>query len=188
MPSIAVDLDGVLANTIVPCCRIINERHSTRFEPSFFVRWKAWEIAHIPKEEFFRALDEAWYNWKAIPPTEERIGEKVGVLKRQGRVDIVTGRSSDTVTPALSWLSEHEVHFDSFVRTDRVIDKAKLAYDIFIDDSPDLMAAIASTSNKFGIVYTQPWNKDTPALRRIQRADRWDQIPPLVRKIAEASA
>ena len=186
MPYIAVDLDGVLANTIVSFCRIINERHSTRFEPSSFVRWKAWEIANIPKEEFFRTLDEAWYNWRTIPPTEEKIGEKVRALKHLGRVDIVTGRSPETVAPALSWLGEHGVLFDSFVRTDGVVEKARLAYDILVDDSPDLMEMIVSTTDKFGIVYTQPWNKDTPALSRIQRADRWEQIPNLVRKIAGA--
>jgi len=185
--SIAVDLDGVLANTIATFCQIINERHSTRFKPSSFVRWRAWEIAQIPRDEFFRTLDQAWYNWRNIPATEEKIGEKLNLLKPFGKVDIVTGRSPDTVPSALSWLTEHDVQFDLFVRTDGVVEKADLAYDIFIDDSPDLMTAIASSPDKFGIVYTQPWNKDTPTLSKIHRANRWEEIPYLVRKIAEAS-
>jgi uncharacterized HAD superfamily protein len=186
--SIAVDLDGVLANTILTFCKIINARHSTRFEPSSFVRWKAWEIAHIPKEEFFRTLDEAWYDWKTLPPTEPNIAEKVGQLRKLGRVDIVTGRSPDTVAPAHSWLREHKVPFDSFVRTEGMMEKVELAYGIFIDDSPDLMGGIASTLDKYGIVYTQPWNKDAPRMGRILRVERWDQIPPLVRKIAAMRA
>jgi 5'(3')-deoxyribonucleotidase len=180
---IAVDLDGVLADTILPFCRIINERHSTLFEASSFIRWNAWEIAHIPKEEFLRTLDEAWYNWKTIPPTEENIGRKVARLHMLGRVDIVTGRSPDTVASARSWLRQHEVPFHSFVRTYGTMKKAELAYDIFIDDSPDLMRGIASTHGKYGIIYTQPWNKNTPRTSRILRVERWDQIPAAVRKI-----
>ena len=187
MLSIAVDLDGVLANTISSVCKIVNERYSTQFEPSSFVRWRAWEIAQIPKDEFFQILDQAWYNWRTIPPTEEKIGEKLRPLRPLGRVDIVTGRSPDTVPSALSWLSEHDVQFDSFVRTDSVVEKVELAYDVFIDDSPDLMTEIASSPHKSGIVYTQPWNKDTPELNRIHRANQWDEIPKLVQKITEAS-
>ena len=61
MLSIAVDLDGVLANTMLPVCRMINQRHFTHFEVSSFVRWKGWEIAKIAKEEFFRTLDQVWF-------------------------------------------------------------------------------------------------------------------------------
>ncbi len=56
---IAVDLDGVLADTIVTFCAILNKRYSTNFTADSFVRWNAWEIAHITKDEFFRTLDES---------------------------------------------------------------------------------------------------------------------------------
>ena len=186
MLSIAVDLDGVLANTIQRFCTMINARHSTRFDNSSFTHWNGWEIAHIPKEEFYRTLDEAWYNWKEIPPTEEDIGKKVGRLHRLGRVDIVTGRSPDTVPPAHSWLKEHKVPFHSFVRTDGIMAKVELAYDIFIDDSPELMKGLASTPDKHGIIYTQPWNRDSPGTERILRVERWSQIPAAIRKLATA--
>ena len=74
MLAIAVDLDGVLANTILPFCKTINKRHSTQFDLSSFTQWNGWEIAHIPRKEFFRTLDETWYNWREIPPTEHNIG------------------------------------------------------------------------------------------------------------------
>jgi len=182
--SIAVDLDGVLANTIQRFCKTINERHSTQFDNSSFIHWNGWEIAGIPKDEFFRTLDEAWYTWKEILPTEDNIGKKVRLLHNLGRVDIVTGRSPDTVAPAHSWLRQHEVPFHSFVRTNGTMEKAELAYDIFIDDSPDLMRGLASIPGKHGIIYTQPWNRDSPETQRIVRVERWDQIPAAIRKIA----
>ena len=176
MPRIAVDLDGVLADTIVPCCRIINSAHGTNFEVSSFNQWNAWEVAHIPKDEFLRSLDSAWHDWRTIPPTEENLEHKVARLLPLAGVDIVTGRSPETVTSAKSWLRFHRIEYNSFVRTNSTLDKAKLSYEVFIDDSPELMYALSATPGRHGILYTQPWNKQLPELPGIYRADSWNQI------------
>jgi len=180
LPRVAVDLDGVLANTMEACCKIINSRHSTRFEVSSFNHWKAWETANISKDEFFRILDEAWFEWQSIPPTEEQLATKVERLSEFSEVDIVTGRSLETITSAQSWLKNQNIRFNTFIRTNSVMDKADLNYDVFIDDSPELMSAIASKVNGYGILYTQPWNKDTREMPRILRANSWNQIPEQV--------
>jgi uncharacterized HAD superfamily protein len=174
---IAVDLDGVLADTIAPFCIILNKRHETHFTPQSFVQWHAWETAQITKEEFFRTLDESWFDWKTIPPTEENLRSKVRELGRFGRVDIVTGRSQETVQPAISWLHYHEISYDNFVRTDSTSAKATLDYDIFIDDAPELMILLASSLDRSGILYSQPWNQNSPLLPRIHRVHNWNEIP-----------
>jgi len=181
--STAVDLDGVLANTMVPVCRIINQCHSAHFEVASFVEWKAWEIAKITKAEFFRTLDQAWFDWVTIPPTEDSLAEKVSRLSEFGKVDIVTGRSPETVAPANSWLKAHGIRFNSFVRTGNGKDKARLSYDVFIDDSPELMSQLSSGSSRHGILYTQPWNRESPLMPRISRVNSWNQVPGVVRKI-----
>ncbi len=184
MLSIAVDLDGVLANTMAPACKIINQRHSTHFEVSSFVRWRAWETAKITREEFFRTLDQAWFEWQTIPPTEEHIAEKVDRLREFGKVDIVTGRSPETVASANSWLKKQGIQFCSFVRADSGNDKSRLNYDVFIDDSPELMFQL-SKRNKHGILYTQPWNEELPQMTRIFRVDSWDQTLGIVGEIVK---
>jgi 5'(3')-deoxyribonucleotidase len=178
-----VDLDEVLANTMIPVCKIINQRHSTHFNPTSFVDWNAWEIAHISKDEFFRTLDGAWFDWKMIPPTEENLRDKVGRLQEFGSIDIVTGRSPQTVAPANAWLKEQGINFNAFVRTNSGREKTKLDYDVFIDDSPEIMSLLSSTPNKYGIVYTQPWNRDAPSMPKVFRVDRWNQIPSVLRKV-----
>ena len=174
---IAVDLDGVLANTVVTFCKILNQRHSTHFTVDSFVRWNAWEIAQITKDEFFRTLDEAWFSWKEIPPMEENIGGKMMRIRPFGEVDIVTGRSLETVQPAKAWLEEHKVSYDKFVRTTSTMAKADLVYDVFIDDSAELMSILASREDRHGILYTQPWNKSAMSIPMVSRVDRWEQIP-----------
>lgn len=186
MLSIAVDLDGVLANTMAQACKIINQRHSTHFEVSSFVQWRAWEIAKMTKEEFFRTLDQAWLEWSTIPPTEERIAEKVDRLKEFGTVDIVTGRSLETVVPANHWLKEQGILFSSFIRTNSGNDKATLNYNIFIDDSPELMSQLSSRQDACGILYTQPWNAELQRMPRIFRVNSWSQTPGIIHEIVKS--
>jgi uncharacterized HAD superfamily protein len=181
---IAVDLDGVLADTITSFCRILNKRYSTHFTVESFDRWNAWQNAGISEDEFFRTLDETWFDWKTIPAMEENLSEKVNQLGRFGRVDVVTGRSPETVPYANSWLKEQHIPFDQFIRTQSTNAKVKLNYDIFIDDSADLMALIASTLDSHGILYTQPWNKKAPEMPRIVRVQRWSEIPQILEEIS----
>jgi uncharacterized HAD superfamily protein len=174
---IAVDLDGVLADTIVSLCSILNKRLGAHFTPKSFVQWHAWEVAHITKDEFFRAMDEAWFDWGTIPPTEDNLAFKVDQLKKFGKVDIVTGRSQETVQPALSWLRNQGILYDEFVRTETTKAKASLNYDIFVDDAAELMILLASSFDRRGILYSQPWNQNAPSMPRIFRVQRWDEIP-----------
>jgi len=176
LPRIAVDLDGVLANTMQTFCKIINASRSTHFQVSSFNSWKAWETAGISKEEFFHILDEAWLDWQNLPPTEENLSKKVGKLREFSTLDIVTGRSLETVAPAKRWLKNQEIGFREFVRTDSSIEKADLHYDIFVDDSPELMSALTSKPNCHAILYSQPWNAEVQQTPKISRADSWDQI------------
>ena len=182
MPTrIAVDLDGVLANTIVPVCRILNQRRSTPLSVESFNQWNAWKVAGITKDQFFRTLDEAWFSWEEIPPTEDDLAEKVRPLTEFGVVDIVTGRSPTTVAAAKKWLKRQGISYDSFVRTANSTDsKASLEYDIYIDDNAELMTFLSSIPLSTGILYLQPWNKDSAPLPRIYKAERWNEVPGII--------
>lgn len=182
---IAVDLDGVLADTMVTVCQILNKRLSTQFTVESFVRWRAWEIAGVTRDEFFRILDEAWFSWEAVPATEENLGATVGRLAEFGTVDIVTGRSPTTVPHANSWLKRYQIPFDSFVRTNNsTTAKLSLNYDLYIDDSAELMALLASRLHGSGVLYLRPWNRNADEMPRIYRVERWDQIPGVVERVS----
>lgn len=182
---IAVDLDGVLADTMKTFCGLLNQRHRTRFTTESFTQWKAWEIAEITEDEFFSTLDEAWARWQFIPPTEDHLAEKITRVRRLGKMDVVTGRSERTAQYARSWLQKQNIQYDEFVRTISTRAKAKLDYDIFVDDSADLMALIASQLDSNGILYSQPWNRHASAMPRISRVQRWDEIPSIVQRLGE---
>lgn len=174
----------MLADTIVPVCSILNARRSTPLSVQSFNQWNAWKVAGITKDQFFRALDEAWFSWEEIPPTEEHLAEKVEPLREFGVVDIVTGRSPTTVTAAKHWLKRQGIRYDSFVRTANSTDgKTKLDYDIYVDDNAELMAILASKLHGTGILYLQPWNKNAAPMPNIYKVEKWHEIPIIVSQI-----
>lgn len=169
---------------MVTFCNILNQRHSTHFTNDSFVQWHAWQIANITKDEFFRTLDEAWFNWTSIPPTEQALEQEVQRIREFGQVHIVTGRSEETVRPARAWLKEQHIPYDAFVRTASTAAKAELNYDVFVDDSAELMAMIASTNDRSGILYSQPWNREAAVKPPVFRVDRWVQIADVLRQVS----
>jgi uncharacterized HAD superfamily protein len=183
-----VDLDGVLADTMVTVVQLLNRDRTQKLTLESFARWRAWEIAGITKNQFFSALDEAWFSWESIPPTEEDLKANVSRLMKFGIVDIVTGRSRATVAHANSWLESYGIPFDSFVRTSNSTNaKLALDYDLYVDDSPELMVALASRLRGFGVLYLRPWNRYSSKQPRVFRAERWDEIPGIVERLYGAN-
>ncbi len=114
---------------------------------------------------------------------ETNIDEKLVQIRSFGTVDVVTGRSQDTIQPAKAWLKEHRILYNEFVRTESTMAKAELSYDVFIDDSAELMDRLSS-DNRRGILYTQPWNKSASNIPGIFRVDTWAQIPDVLKELS----
>jgi len=184
---IAVDLDGVLAEAMVVWCDLYNKRFGGGLGLKDIRAWEVWKLVKITRGQFFTLLDDAWLDWKKMPPTEQDVGKQVKFLREFGAVDIVTGRSVRTVSQAKEWLKAHAIPYDRFVRTESTLAKINLAYDVFIDDSPKLMELIASRSRALGILYTRPWNLGTQMSPVVHRVTGWAEVPPIIRAISTKS-
>lgn len=181
-----MDLDGVLAEAMIVWCDLYNKRYGGSLKFEDIRAWEVWKIVKIRRDQFFTLLDDAWLEWKRMPPTEEDVGRQVGLLRGYGMVDVVTGRSTRTVNQAKEWLKAHSIPYDRFVRTESTMAKITLDYDIFIDDSPNLMERIAVGPTVLGILYTRPWNRDVRMPSTIRRANSWVEVPRMVRAASEA--
>lgn len=180
---VAVDLDGVLAETMEAWCRRANEFLGTNYTISDLDTWASWRKLGINRDQFFQFLDEAWDEWETIPPTEPGLAAKVRKIGRLGRIDIVTGRSKESVRAAKLWLADQEIDYRRFVRVPSWKDKIFLDYDVYIDDAPELMPLISRNPMMWGILYSRPWNRTVPELRRIFRVESWTEIPRLFKEI-----
>ncbi len=180
---VAVDLDGVLAETMEVWCKRANQEFGKSLKLEDLNTWASWEVVDIPKNDFYRILDEVWDSWRDIPPTEPEIAGKLARIERFGRIDIVTGRSLNTVESVKKWLRYHKVRYENFVRVRGWRDKVHLDYDVFIDDAPELMPLISRSPLLWGILYDRPWNRDVVDMPRVLKAKNWGQMPELLQKI-----
>lgn len=182
---IAVDLDGVLAEPISLWCKLYNEQHYTHLTLQDIKQWDVPSLLHITEDEFYRTLDRAWMAWEEVPPTEDNLAKKVAQASRYGSIDIVTGRSEQTVRACINWLENHDIKYDKFVRVPTTPAKVHLDYDVYVDDSPRLFSSLLSHLTGHGILYTRPWNHDVRENSRIYRVKKWDEIPPVLGRLSQ---
>ncbi len=180
---IAVDLDGVLAESMFVWCKRANKEFGTRLKMEDLDSWSAWKKFPISKDDFYRILDESWDDWLEIPPTEPDLAEKVSRVEKFGNLDIVTGRSKRTVEAARNWIDNQKVRYRDFVRVLGWRDKILLDYDVYIDDAPDLMPLISRSPTAWGILYERPWNKSVIDIPKILKVKAWREVPGRLKQI-----
>ena len=180
---IAVDLDGVLAESMLVWCDRANKEFGTQLNMEDLDSWSSWKRFSISKDDFYRLLDETWIDWEQIPPTESGIADKVRRIEKFGDIDIVTGRSKGTEDAAKRWVENQKVRYRQFVRVAGWRDKILLNYDVYIDDAPDLMPLVSHSPTAWAILYDRPWNRDVPRMPKVLKAERWRQIPGLLARM-----
>jgi len=171
---ISLDVDGVLADTMRLWIRLWNRRSGRKLEYEDLVEWDFWRRLGISGKEFMELMRMAWRMWRELPPTEPDLADKVARLRALGRVDLVTARPRDVEKYTLLWLEAHGITFDDIVwmRSSRM--KARLDYDVFIDDSPLLLEGCALKPGLL-LIYDRPWNRNIACegglVRRIKSLD-----------------
>ena len=154
---IALDVDGVLADVILPWIEHNNSKRE-KISKSDITDWDFSKKFKIDRYDFYHELSLCWKNWSSIPPTQESLSKITKNLSEIGQVDIVTAREKNTNSYVKNWLSHHNIVYDNYVPVIDGTMKVDLDYDVFIDDSP-LNALQIIQKNKKIILYSQPWNK-----------------------------
>jgi 5'(3')-deoxyribonucleotidase len=180
---IAVDLDGVLAESMQVWCQKANEEFDLSLKMEDLDSWSSWKKFGISKDDFYRILDESWQDWKRVPPTEPGIANKVARIGKFGDVDVVTGRSKTTEQAAINWVQHQKIRYRHFVRVAGWRDKPILNYDVYIDDAPDLMPLVSHSPLSWAILYDRPWNRSVPNMPKVLRAESWKRVPGVMRQI-----
>lgn len=165
---IALDLDGVLADATDNWMGIVRERFGISLEKSQIDEWSFWNNLGMVEEQFDEIFSEAWRNWETIKETEENLSEKVERLTSLGELEIVTGRSRETIGYVTKWMSRKGINCKKIVLVGTHSPKAHLDYHIFIDDSP-LHVSDAADRGKVAILYDQPWNRKLPERENLIR-------------------
>jgi uncharacterized protein len=181
---IALDVDGVLADVIESWLSYNNKIRPTILK-SQISEWDFWKNHDIGKFDFYNELSTCWRSWENIPTTENNIASTTAQLSNLGTVDIVTARDESTHNDVKNWLKLHKINFKNYVGVLEGIEKSKLDYDVFIDDSP-LNAKSMLEEEKSVILYSQPWNVSFDDNRAI-RIHKLKHAVPIIEKMINES-
>ena len=178
---IGLDVDGVLAD-VIRAWLSYNNNIRPYISKSEITEWDFWKKFQIDRFDFYKELSLCWKSWKNIPPTEERLSIVTSELSKFGTVDIVTAREESTHGHVKNWLKSKRINYTNYVGVLEGLEKTKLNYDIFIDDSP-INAKSMLDAGKSVILYTQPWNltfDDT----RVQRIHKLKDAIQIIKTIS----
>ncbi|HEY7109417.1 MAG TPA: hypothetical protein VH415_08320 [Nitrososphaeraceae archaeon] len=169
MKTLAIDLDSVLADTMLLWADEYNKRKNAHIKKNDIISWELPEVFNLPVEEISQIFTHIWdRRWKEIPPTEPDIANTTYVLHQRGyRISILTKRFRASVANVAKWLDLYNVYCDDllFVYDDRP--KGEYPFDILVDDAPINLMNIRCPRK--GILYSQPWNKDFVWPNRISK-------------------
>lgn len=177
---IGLDVDGVLADVIASWL-FFNNKTRTPILKSEISEWDFWKNHGIDKFDFYNELSICWKSWKNIPVTEDNLSHSTQLLSKLGTVDIVTARDELTHEFVKNWLDFHKINFKNYVGVMEGVEKSKLDYDIFIDDSP-LNAKSMLDKGKSVLIYDQPWNTSFED-SRARRIYDLKSAPSIIEKI-----
>ena len=183
--SIALDVDGVLADVMPVWLKLYNCKYGAQLTLRDVTRWNFWMPAGISRSTFYLIFSQAWRLWREIPPTEEKLEDKVRALMEKGRVDIVTGRSRDTVPQVKEWLLHYQISYNNFVTVPSTRQKASLVYTVFIDDAPSVAISVAKKGGHVAL-YDQPWNRDVHEGEAIVRVKNLTEAFYLIDRLTQA--
>ena len=156
--TLAIDLDSVLADTMLIWVEEFNKRNKSTITKDDIISWDISKILDVSITEVSDIFTYIWdRRWKDIPPTEPSIGNTVSSLHSKGfRISILTKRYRSSVANVIKWLDLHKIHCDDLLFVYDDAPKTNYPFDILVDDAPINFSELISP--RTGILFNQPWN------------------------------
>ena len=166
---IAIDIDSVLADTIIEWCNVYNDRYKDQIQKrtmpymdkTKMIGWDIHKYVPITENEVYDIFAETWVeNWDRIPPTEPYIADVIKEMKDAGHyISILSARKRNSYPAVMNWLNELKIPFDEITLIQsHGRCKCSFPFDILIDDSYDNVIKVEAP--KKAILFTQPWNRE----------------------------
>lgn len=182
-PVVNVDVDGVLADLLTPCLRVLSNMRLEVIDQADVLQWELDPL--IPEGR----VDEFWKSVARIYRASdlEPLPGAIEGMRRLGEVATVYVVSSH-LPQSSTWAHDRDAwllkHFG--IKLDRIIHthaKSRVAGAMLIDDRPKNAQEWHSTwsrSGGIGVLWAQPYNATADFGGGVVRTDSWDNVMSLV--------
>ncbi len=189
--TIAVDVDGVLAEQVVPVLQKIKEKYGIRLSKEQITEWD-YRIGDtdIKTEIELAEMEESFV--KSMLPIE---GCHQALERLASIFQVVVATSRHPVTDAWTkeWLETTGIKYDRFVNTHKE-GKGLLGVQVLVDDYIGNIEEFATSGSdsRHAILFSQPWNKDYHSLKpfvsakRVYIAADWKEAIRLIDSISHS--
>ena len=179
---IAVDIDGVLLDIIIPYIEKFNQKHDTEYTKKDVTNWDFYKEWNITEDEAFEFFYEIYENTMSVPFIDEEAPEFMNKLHKLHELYILSARASQYRTQIIEKLDSHDIKKDSHYNDLILVYhkpydlKITQPFDVYIDDNPNLAKAIQKTDDKYLLLYDQPLNQKIENTNNIIRVFNWKDI------------
>ena len=173
---IAIDFDDTIADQTSVLLPLMNWKLGTEFKFEE-LEWDFFHKAPETEKAFWSIHDlyDSSYLRRAMPPVDAYAFPVVKELARKGHVvEIVTRNDKKGHDSIRAWLFMHGLDLPvRAIGRGGGDGKARLNYDLFIDDNPSLADVIRKHPTKRLVIFDRPWNRNVKTGRNVFRAKNW---------------
>lgn len=181
MKKIALDIDGVLLDSINRFCEIFNLKYDSAYKEEDITDWEFFNDWNITEKEFYEIFYEIYQDTN-LSLIDVDAPKYLRVLNKKYDIDIVTASSAQSSVFLLKNLNvvgiKKDIHYKNLINVSPKPYDIKLQYDydIYIDDNPNLVKSIKFLGQKILLLFDQPWNRITHSNTNIFRVNSWREI------------
>lgn len=189
---IAVDVDGILANQVLPLLPKIAAKFGVDLKYENVTEWDLplanTDIATLIRDE------QKSKEYILSLPTIAGASIAMNKLIKKYKVAIVTARPPESDPWTKQWLIENDIPYDDyFNQKEGTKQNIAAAVSLLIDDYQKNIEEFLSNSNGAAILYSQPWNGNRDTLHdyiakgRLVVVDNWEEVVSTVRRLTRNS-
>ncbi|MCH7321655.1 5'-3'-deoxyribonucleotidase [Solibacillus sp. MA9] len=168
-PSIAIDMDQVLADFYLKLCDTYNKNFGANFTKDEFLLTTQRDLSQEDAKKLFGLLNEPDF-FRDLEVLDPDCIEVIKGLQEHFEIYIATAAMDvpGSFNAKYDWLMEHM----PFIKTQNIVfcgNKAVIHTDFLIDDSPRQLEAFSGT----GLLYSMPYNAAEDGYKRVHN---WREI------------
>ena len=184
-----IDLDEVVADTIMALVNFHNERYGTNFNKNDFHSYYFWEIWGGTKKEAINKIYEFFGtdHFANIAPIAGSLNAMEKLKENGHELFVITGRQNEIIKETEEWIEKHftkvfsGVHFaNSYNLTSQPLKKSAICNQLDIEIIVEDDIYHANDLAEYGIkvlLFDQPWNQNgLESKENIERVYSWEEI------------